>query len=267
MNSIDTLTSADGQFRVRIVPDDSAENPRDWAEPLTGALTVPDRRYSTAPVSGPLADQWHRLTNEYAQHTYSDAVTIMARYIRAFHGGVSAVLSPYGVPTMLFYVTPAMMRDAGFSAEEITSARMSELLEGEREEYRAWVEGEVYGVIVEERIEWMPTDTQQADRLGPMETWETIDSLWSIIGDDYAEESARRMLADTLDVTIRPADDTFPMSVTTSIHCSGCGQPITVSDRTTTECGGHGEGACDAEGDSIRSDHQRAVEIAAPFLD
>lgn len=273
------LSTSDGRFRVTVTTDDYAENPRDWSEPLTGALTVPDRQYNDVPESGPLADAWARLMDTYGPSRWTGnrgevdrALTIMERYIRLC-GGVSETFTPYDGPTALLYVTPPMMESAGFSPAEITTERMSDLLRGELQELRAWSEGDVWTVTVEERAHWQRTDDGHDSET--METWDVVESLGNVIGHQYTEETARDLLAGVLGVTMHAAEGPFLQSVDTSVVCPGCAQRITVT-RDGTECGGQGEGGCNviigetpdhAAHESAKMAHMLAIAEAAPFLD
>lgn len=273
-------TSADGRFRAVLDYDECAENPRTWADVLTGAVTFPDRQFHDVPESGPLADQWRRLVDRHDFHSRgarADVGAIFERYVRACHGGVTEMLSPHDGPSAIFYVLPEMMRGAGFSEEESTSAeRMTDVLQAELSEYRSYVEGDVYVIRVEELQTWQRVGHEDETR----DEWETIDSLAQVIGDDYARAEGMRMLADAVGVTVQPAAFTSGNAVTTDvISCPGCGREITVTDTSKTECGGEGEGACtvaigDAEDGVSDQDHaaatrahQRAADVAAPFLD
>ena len=46
-----------------------------------------------------------------------------------------------------------------------------------------WESGEVYGVILERRVEWKPVDEAQASR-GIKTTWEEDESLWGCYLDE-----------------------------------------------------------------------------------
>lgn len=74
------------------------------------------------------------------------------------------------------------------------------LLRSERDEYRAWAEGTVYGYVIEEKVTWSPLDPAH-DRYPPMDTWETVDSCWGFYGYAYAAEEAREAFTSYASVT------------------------------------------------------------------
>lgn len=268
-------TSADGRFRAVIDFDDYAENPRTWADVITGAVTFPDRQFHDVPESGPLADQWRRLIDRHEYHSRgarADVGAIFERYVRACHGGVSEIFSPHDGPSAIFYVLPDMMRAAGFSDEESTSVqRMTDVLQAELSEYRSYADGDVYVIRVDELQTWQRVGHEDETR----DVWDTVESLGQVIGDSYAREEAMMMLASAVGVTVRPAAGDFLQSAETTVVCPGCDQRITVT-RDGSECGGQGDGGCDvANGDTPdhtaheRADiaHKLAIAEAAPFLD
>lgn len=169
-----------GDLRVRLVVDQDAGNPREEYDHLANVVTVPSREY--LPVDkdgGPLADAWTELTNRYR---WSDAVEIFERYARIYHGAVTLYDTPPRDANAVWYLMPEV-------AQETTDPEA--LLKAERDEYRAWAEGSVYGYIIERRTKWNRADGTP----GEMETWEHEDSLWGLLGYEYAEQTAREDFA------------------------------------------------------------------------
>jgi len=119
-------------------------------------------------------------------------IDIFERYLRIFHDGN---LVEYGQNratdyTYVAYVTRTLWESWGNTGE---------VGKADLDEWRAYVEGAVYGVVIEELTTWT-RDVPCADREGRVsddtrETWETVDSCGGFYGYEYAEESAREQLA------------------------------------------------------------------------
>lgn len=202
MSHSETLAES-GNRRVRLVIDEDCQDPRKDADVTCGAVTVPGSRYVDVPEAGPLADAWARLMRDYGGHhrgrySLSEGVEIFERYVRAVHHGVAVFDTPTDGADVAWYVTPDMMRAAGFRPEEITPERMADVVNAERAEYRAWAEGDCWGWILEERAPWQLVRFPGTDREEHTEgeDWTPVDSAWGYIGRDYAEQEARAQLED-----------------------------------------------------------------------
>lgn len=195
-----------GNYRVRLVQDEGAECPRDTDEFACGALTLPSRDYNDVPCPGELAETaGPRLFGDYGRfyghsrdgHSYRDGVTVFERWVRVFHGGATLYDTPHEGPGVVWYLTPAMMSDRGFTEEEAADRdRMAEILQAERGEYRAWAGGDAWGYVIEKRVTWTTDDLEIDD--SDRETWEQVadGSVWGFIGTEYAENEARAALVD-----------------------------------------------------------------------
>jgi hypothetical protein len=175
-------TTEDGRFRVRLVHDEHAENPRHDAETLAHVITIDTHGGQYHPVDmdgGPLAEMWERL--KWNRWTGIDTFT---RYVSIFHGGIVLESSPTGGPRSLWYMTgeEAVALDAGLLTEGY--------IEAEMEEYEAWASGDVWGFVVEERADW----TRDDDEDEHMQTWEHVDSCFGFYGRTYARSQAREAL-------------------------------------------------------------------------
>jgi hypothetical protein len=184
-------TTPDGKFRARVTYMEGADNPRtDGDYHAAGVVTTYDGDYIK--VADPAGDQrvsdaWNRLEYRYE---WRDAEPMIERYIRIL-GGVAELDTPHDGPRTVWYVLPEKMRELGWEDERITPDEMRKVIEAERKEYRAWAEGEVYGVIIEKNVTWAKVE----DPDETMETWEEEESVWGIIGDEWAEQEAREMLS------------------------------------------------------------------------
>ena len=175
----ETLEQTD-TLRVRIVQDDDASNPREEYDHLGSVVSVPSARYH--PVDrhgGELESAWHRLWDRYDSE---NGVEIFQRYARIYHGA-HTLYDANGSPEAVWYILP----DA-IAQEQISDP--AALLAGERDEYRAWANGEVYGYVIERRVTWTAVDDPD-DQYPDHDTWEHIDSVFGYIGYEYAAESAR----------------------------------------------------------------------------
>jgi hypothetical protein len=175
-------TTDDGRFRVRLVRDEHAENPRNDGETLVHVITIDTHLGQYHPVDkdgGPLAGAWERL--KWNRWT---GVDIFTRYVSIMHGGIVLESSPERGPRSLWYVT-------GEEARAIDGGLLTEgYVEAEMQEYEAWAEGDVWGFIVEERVGW----TRDDDPDESMETWEHVDSCFGFYGKPYARSQAREAL-------------------------------------------------------------------------
>ena len=120
------------------------------------------------------------------------AIDTFERYLRIYHDGNLVEYGPNRATdyTYVAYVTRTLWESWG-NAGEVGKADL--------DEWRAYVEGSVYGVVIEELTTWT-RDAPCADREGRVsddtrETWETVDSCGGFYGYEYAEESAREQLA------------------------------------------------------------------------
>lgn len=189
-------TTPDGKYRVRVRYMEGCESPREDGDyHVSGVVTTcADRYLAIADPAGDqrVSDAWNRLEYRYE---WRDAEPMLERYVRIL-GGVSELDTPNEGPRTIWYVLPDQMREAGFTDDQITPERMREALEAERKEYRAWAEGETYGIIIEKNTTWVRvTDDEMISFDDTMETWEEEESVWGIIGDEYAEQEAREMLS------------------------------------------------------------------------
>ncbi|ONI83480.1 hypothetical protein ALI22I_33835 [Saccharothrix sp. ALI-22-I] len=173
-------------YRMRIEPDEDAENPRKMFEQTANVITVDLREY--IPIDddfGPLADQWRELDN---RHDTSTAMRIFERYARVIHG--AAVLLEYPSPDgsrAIWYAMPDALNLA--YAPEGREAYGLKMLEAERAEYRTWARGEAVGYVIERQAVWLSADTDDV-----RDSWEEVESCWGFYDEKYAQEEGQRAL-------------------------------------------------------------------------
>ncbi|RKR88298.1 hypothetical protein BDK92_2609 [Micromonospora pisi] len=176
-------------YRVLLEQEDSPVNPREEWNNLAHVVTVPSARYIDVDEDGgPLADAWATLNY---RHFCSEAEVIFTRYARIFHGATVLVDAPIDGARSVWYLMPEDIERQGITNPVAC-------LKGERDTYRQWAEGDVYGWVVEESVIWVrvvDAGDAKPDKLVTRKTWEVVDASWGIYGYEYAEEAAREALA------------------------------------------------------------------------
>ncbi|PCG86387.1 hypothetical protein CIB93_09145 [Streptomyces sp. WZ.A104] len=174
-------TTDDGRFRVRLATDEHATNPRHDYDHLAHVITVDTHLGQYEPVDkdgGPLAEAWNRVSwNRWK------GIETFTRWASIFHNAIVIESRPAHGPVSLWYLMREDAEDLGMLPEGY--------LDAERKEYEAWAEGDVYGYIVEEAVDWVRAD----DEGETMSTWEEVDSCWGHYGYEWATAEARRALA------------------------------------------------------------------------
>lgn len=168
--------SKNGQYRVRLVDDpfQGEVNPRTNRKTLCHAVTAPGTRFIDVDERpGPLSDGWDRVKG----HRYDQAVKIFTRWARIFHGAVTLDDRPHDGANAVWYMMPAQFTETTDPAG---------YLKCERDEYRAWAAGEVYGFVIENSFTWTPADGSD----GELTTWGTEHDSYGYIGYSYAESAA-----------------------------------------------------------------------------
>lgn len=187
-----------GEYRASIVLDESPHEPEfEYGVPVLrldplywGGARVSHTGYGQASSDRDGLEH----TAEYVlgrfidQYGVSDGVDIFERYIRAFHGGQVNVLSlgdsrHYG---HVAYTTAAMASHWG-----------TDNLSADVEEYQAWLDGDVFGIVIERKVvDFHEVRGLNGDliRSEEIETWDEIESVWGYYGERYATESAREQL-------------------------------------------------------------------------
>lgn len=186
MTDMDILEKA-GEYRLVLKQDTDASSPREDQDcNLANVITHKGQRcLDVDEDGGPLEEGWRRIESRYV-----NAVPVFARWARTFHGATVIEQWPYGGARSIWYVMPEKLAETTVPAEKI--------IEEEVEEYRKWVDGEVYGYVIEKNVTRIPKDAE--DREDPdlddeTTEWEHVESCWGHIGREYAEEAAREAFA------------------------------------------------------------------------
>lgn len=163
-------------LRVRLVYDMNAQNPRDEFDHVANVVTLPNARHTDVDKEGgPLAYGWRYLLDRYY---LTEAAETFERWARIFHGAVTMYDSSHDGAACVWYLTGEVIEREGI-------ADPMACLKAERDEYRAWAEGDVWGYVIERRVTWTLMDADDE-----MHTWEHEESCFGFYGLEYAEESA-----------------------------------------------------------------------------
>jgi hypothetical protein len=111
---------------------------------------------------------------------------LFGRYLRMFHGVTTIVVATNGQTDVLIFDTADFRRHVGMTA---TPADLT----GERDEWQAWLDGEVYGVIIERRR--TGTTTWDDNTITAVERWQEVESVWGMYGRTHAVEEAVELLS------------------------------------------------------------------------
>ena len=191
---VDTVETPDGMtFRALIVQDDDAHEPYFYAGcPI---IRIEGYRVEMTSYGAGQDDGLSRGADEVFSYFRDqlgsmEAIDTFERYLHIYHDGNITEHSSDGV-TYVAYVTRTLWESWGNTGE---------VGKADLDEWRAYVEGDTYGVMVEVK----PTvDVDDDDgRTDPYsgdvshDGWtETDGTCWGFYGQSYAEESARDELA------------------------------------------------------------------------
>jgi hypothetical protein len=116
---------------------------------------------------------------------------LFIRYLRAFHGVTRTEYYSRGGwgENRYFSFDPADWRER-VGLPDAYLAEHPEVNPADLSQWAAYVEGDVYGWVVERRVVWCRADDPTVTR----DEWETVDSCWGFYGREYAEEAAREAL-------------------------------------------------------------------------
>lgn len=184
------LIQIDGDTRLRVKQDTDPSNPREDWDMMTGYINVPERgdsRYSDVPAvhedpTGEILSAWERIVvrhecNNCAWAPHKPSIGSnpehVIRWARIFHALTLEWDAEHGG---FWFVNPSH-NDADPSNDA------SEIIKAERSVYQKWADGEVYGVILERRVEWKPVSETDQPR-GLKTTWEEDESIWGCYLDD-----------------------------------------------------------------------------------
>ena len=204
--TVETIELTD-TARIVVEYDPYPENPRTWAEPLTGALTVNGDRNTikTEPVHsfpGDLEGAWDRLPAAYWGTTSDrEPVTRWARIFYSITLDYADGTYWWADPSEIALNWPELVQGTPEYVE-----REKLVIEAEQAEYRAWAEGEVYVVSLERSEGYAKIsniDAEWIDALGSndpdLTVWETVEAL----GGNYLtrEYTAQQVAGEHFDLT------------------------------------------------------------------
>ena len=188
MAKLDELHGVPDGWRVSIYQDADAESPRDMESSSIHVLTVPSREYVDVDRDpGPWGDSWHDLLSRYGA---DQAIGIVQRWAESFGHFTYDHAPVYGARSVWYLTREDAERDGW--TDPVAA------LEAHAREYQAWVEGEVYGWVIEAERTWQRVDGPDAGQRE--ERWEHVESVWGYYGPgiEYVESEARAALASIL---------------------------------------------------------------------
>lgn len=170
-------------IRARLEYDNEPGSPMDWDR--FGEIAYSSRReiLGTENVSRERLD-------EIAEGIESG--TLIGFPVYAYvHSGVTISARPYSCPwdsgmSGFAYVTKAQaIKEFGRKiATQAVIKKAIKCLNGEVETFATYLEGDVYGIIIEEAV---------LDSDGDVTEWDELESCWGFYGYKYAEEEAKGM--------------------------------------------------------------------------
>ncbi len=165
-------------WRARIVIDDDAGEP--WGDALAPALLICRGGYTQ--VAADVYQDQHIGQILHAWRHFADHHRF-TRYLRLCHGTTTVATATAGDLTVLTFDT------AGYRAH--TGITGPADLTGERDEWQAWLDGDVFGVIVERA-----SHPRRCLHCGRHEWagWVEMDACWGFYGHAYAAQQALHLL-------------------------------------------------------------------------
>jgi hypothetical protein len=196
-NTVETYADdANPNVRVRLVRDTDADSPDGDA-------------YAPAILIGARGGLFRSIRAEYVGSTYqTDALDLerlaeawerwgdrdkVTRWLRMFQGVTTVETIDTDGDVIVILDTPDYRRDCvGPSDDDLPE----NLLAGDVEAWRAWLEGDVYGIITERRVTTHTTVTDAATGEVVREdddddVWEEYEAVWGFYGREYAEQEAQ----------------------------------------------------------------------------
>jgi hypothetical protein len=170
------------RWRARLVHDEDAGEPD--GDALAPALLVTARgrpRFATGVYvperAGQIVAAWTRL----------DDRDRFGRYLRICHGVTAVAVATSADLDVVVFDTADFRRHVGITTRPAD-------LSGEAAEWQAWLDGDVYGVVVERRHNG--TTTWDDDTVTATSAWREVDAVWGVFGHEYAHEYAVDLLHD-----------------------------------------------------------------------
>jgi len=165
--------------RCVIVRDEYPEEPYDdGAAPILGfdygmAGWVADQKGGTSYV---VPDSIYQAAARFGPNN-----GMLERYLRMWHG--VTMVERYDSRSYTYMAfDPAEWRESLGAPENSVSMT----------EWRAYCEGDVYGIVVEDRVEWSAPDGRTRTE------WEPRDSVWGFYGEEWARQGANEYFPEGL---------------------------------------------------------------------
>lgn len=190
MSDVDVVeTSADGRYRAVVRPDSEPMQPDGDFFGYVFQVYGTRQAELCAKAHGTPAEDFGL---EYAWERFGDMVKV-ERYVRMFRGAVGFDYFDTRDGKFVNIVTMADLNLWGFTSvtEHQEQTGNADPSSGNLDEWRAYVEGDVYYFSIEKRVTWTPDDPGFEAR----EEWETVDSTGGFYGYEHARDTAREELA------------------------------------------------------------------------
>jgi hypothetical protein len=176
MSYQDTVTKK-GDYRVVLRLDEYPEEPyNEGAAPIFRM----DGRYNVEQVLG--KDFEHAGNVEEALYKWDTpnhgGWLLVEKYLRAFHG-VKHIETYYSGSYWYVAIDPQAWREDVGAPADVNAPKAA------LEEYKAWINGEVYTVVTQRLTNWTSDQGDERDE------WEDIDAIGGYYGYDYAVEAAK----------------------------------------------------------------------------
>jgi hypothetical protein len=170
------------RWRARLVHDEHAGEPD--GDALAPALLVP--RHSRPRFAAGVYVPVHAAQMLAAWSHLSDR-DLFCRYLRIYHGASTVAVANTAEVDVIVFDTADFRRHVGITTPPVD-------LSGEKAEWQAWLDGDVYGVVVERHrtgtITWDDNTTTATSQ------WREVDSMWGLFGHEYAHQEALDLLHD-----------------------------------------------------------------------
>ena len=186
-------------YRVRLELDDSGDKPYD--EGACPILQVGFGGYGGREVTefNEQAKGWGDIFTEIDRR-FEKTLEVFERYLRIFHGTRSFKTDNSDNYHYVAFDTAEWREHLGLTEEWAAkySIEVEDIAKGSLDEVMAWANGEIYGFIVEKKVEGIKSfDDEDIDDEDFTE-WREVDSCWGHYGRDWAEQAAKSALDEAI---------------------------------------------------------------------
>jgi hypothetical protein len=200
VNVLDTREVDGIEHRVYLVQDSDCESPRE-TDTSAGRIVAPSDRYEWPMEDGDTVTAY-RVAQAIAEHHFH----VVARWLRAFHGAQTVLPlysdGPEGRPDAGHEdYTPECGNFIGVTFDQPSTRKVTGIgpdhmpvaLQVDVSEFSEWATGECYGYVIEKAADEPHPDCHAVH---DCDQWEQVDSLWGMVGHEYARDEAIRALND-----------------------------------------------------------------------